>query len=78
LKAPNPNTVYGTYAYGLSGFSNRLTSFAGGDAVIGVHGTNNPASIGHTVSSGCIRMLNSDIEKLVPVLPLGTPVEIRR
>jgi lipoprotein-anchoring transpeptidase ErfK/SrfK len=78
LKAPDPNTVYGTYAYGLSGFSNRLTSFAGGDAVIGLHGTNDPSTIGQTVSHGCIRMYNRDIEKLVPILPLGTPVEIRR
>lgn len=78
LKAPDPNTVYGTYAYGLSGFSNRLTSFAGGDAVIGIHGTNDPSTIGQTVSHGCIRMRNEDIEKLVPVLPLGTPVQIRR
>jgi len=62
----------------LSGFSNQLTSFAGGDGVIGIHGTNDPSTIGQTVSHGCIRMHNADIEKLVPVLPLGTPVEIRR
>ena len=78
LKAPDPNTIYGTYAYGLSGFSNILTSFGGGDAVIGIHGTNDPTSIGKTVSHGCIRMHNGDIEKLVPVLPLGTPVRIER
>jgi lipoprotein-anchoring transpeptidase ErfK/SrfK len=76
LKPPNPNSVYGTYAYGLSGFSNVLESFAGGEGVIGIHGTNDPSVIGTDVSAGCIRMTNQDIEKLVKVLPLGTPVEI--
>jgi hypothetical protein len=32
LKAPDPNTVYGPYAYGLSGYSEVLTEFNGGDA----------------------------------------------
>ena len=76
LKPPNPNSVYGTYAYGLSGFSNVLEKFNGGEGVIGIHGTNDPSVIGRDVSSGCIRMRNKDIEKLVPILPLGTPVRI--
>ena len=76
LKPPNPNGAYGPYAYGLSGFSNVLTSFAGGDGVVGIHGTNDPSSIGRSVSHGCIRMSNSGITRLAKMLPLGTPVEI--
>jgi lipoprotein-anchoring transpeptidase ErfK/SrfK len=76
LKPPNPNGAYGPYAYGLSGFSNVLTSFAGGDGVVGIHGTNDPSGIGRSVSHGCIRMSNSGITKLAKILPLGTPVEI--
>ena len=76
LRPPNPNGDYGPYAYGLSGFSNQLTSFAGGEGVIGIHGTNNPASIGKDVSHGCIRMSNAGITRLAKRLPLGTPVEI--
>ncbi|MEQ1787796.1 MAG: L,D-transpeptidase [Acidimicrobiales bacterium] len=78
LQPPNPNGPYGTYAYGLSGFSNVLTSFNGGAGVIGIHGTNEPAAIGSDVSSGCIRLNNDVIERLVEDigLPLGTPVEI--
>jgi lipoprotein-anchoring transpeptidase ErfK/SrfK len=53
-----------------------LTSFAGGDGVIGIHGTNDPSSIGTDVSHGCIRMSNEGITRLAKVLPLGTPVEI--
>ena len=76
LKPPTPNSVYGTYAYGLSGFSNVFRSFNGGEGVIGLHGTNDPSSIGSDVSAGCIRMHNKDIERLVKILPLGTPVTI--
>jgi lipoprotein-anchoring transpeptidase ErfK/SrfK len=76
LKPPDPNGPYGTYAYGLSGFSNELESFNGGDGVIGIHGTNDPASIGTDVSHGCIRMTNEAITRLAGILPLGTPVHI--
>lgn len=41
-----------------------------------VHGTNNPSSIGQAVSHGCIRLLNEDIEKLYPMVPVGTMVYI--
>jgi len=76
LQPPDPNGPYGPYAYGLSGFSNVLEEFNGGDGVIGIHGTNQPEAIGSDVSHGCIRMRNEAILELVPVLPLGTPVHI--
>jgi lipoprotein-anchoring transpeptidase ErfK/SrfK len=76
LKTTNPG-VYGDYAYGLSGHSPTLTDFDGYDAEIGLHGTGDPSSIGHSVSHGCVRLNNSDVDALVPVLPLGTPVEIQ-
>lgn len=76
LRVPNPSGPYGPFAYGLSGFSTTLKSFAGADAVIGLHGTNDPASIGRDVSHGCIRLRNADIRQLAELLPLGTPVRI--
>lgn len=42
----------------------------------GLHGTNNPASIGQAVSHGCVRMRNEDIEHLYEIVPVGTPVYI--
>jgi lipoprotein-anchoring transpeptidase ErfK/SrfK len=42
----------------------------------GIHGTDVPSSIGHSVSHGCVRMLNSDVEQLYPMVPVGTPVYI--
>ena len=76
LQPPSPNGPYGAYAYGLSGFSNVLDSFNGGDGVIGIHGTNDPSTIGTDVSHGCIRLTNEAITELVGILPLGTPVTI--
>ncbi|MCM3215454.1 L,D-transpeptidase [Niallia taxi] len=42
----------------------------------GIHGTNNPASIGHYVSEGCVRMQNEVIESIFQTVPLGTKVLI--
>lgn len=44
----------------------------------GIHGTNNPASIGHYVSNGCIRMYNQDVELLFSLVNIGTPVLISK
>jgi lipoprotein-anchoring transpeptidase ErfK/SrfK len=76
LQPPDPEGAYGPYAYGLSGFSNAVTSFAGGDGVIGIHGTNEPETVGTDVSHGCIRLTNDVVTQLAEVVPLGTPVEI--
>lgn len=43
----------------------------------GIHGTNDPASIGHYVSHGCIRMHNEDVLTLSHYVPVGTRVTIR-
>ncbi len=76
LKPPTADSVYGSYAYGLSGFSEVLQQFRGGPGQVGIHGTNDPSSVGRQASNGCIRLRNDDIERLVPLLPLGTPVRI--
>ena len=70
-----PNLGYGVFALGLSGHSDVLTEFGGGDGQIAIHGTNNPGDIGQDVSHGCVRIINDAIERL-STLPLGTPVVI--
>jgi lipoprotein-anchoring transpeptidase ErfK/SrfK len=70
------NDGYGPYAFGLSAFSDVLSSFGGGPGQIGLHGTNDAASIGHAASHGCIRLANPDITELAGLLPLGTPITI--
>lgn len=76
LQPTNPAGPYGPYAFGLSGYSTTLASFDGQAPVIGLHGTNQPAYIGHDVSHGCVRMSNANIRVLAAMLPLGTPVSI--
>lgn len=65
-KLVNPGGVFGSRWMGLN--------IPGGN--YGIHGTNNPASIGHYVSLGCIRMYNRDIEEIFPFTPISTPVKI--
>jgi lipoprotein-anchoring transpeptidase ErfK/SrfK len=77
VKPPDPNTVYGPYAYGLSSHSEALLEFNGGDAEVGIHGNNDASVLGKDVSNGCIRMDNAKITQLATMLPLGTPVEVQ-
>jgi uncharacterized protein YgiM (DUF1202 family) len=42
----------------------------------GIHGTNNPQSIGKHASSGCVRMHNKDVIELYNTIYEGTPVWI--
>jgi hypothetical protein len=42
----------------------------------GIHGTNNPKSIGKAVSHGCIRLYNQDVIVVYSKVPVGTPVNI--
>lgn len=63
-KEIDPGGPYGTRWLGLSAKG------------YGIHGTNNPASIGTAASNGCIRMYNEDIETLFDITVVGTPVRI--
>lgn len=78
LQPPDASGPYGTYAYGLSGFTTSLSSFDDGTGIVGIHGTDDPGSIGVDVPNGCIGLENTVISRLVDDigLPLGTPVEI--
>lgn len=63
-KEIDPGGPYGTRWLGLSARG------------YGIHGTNDPASIGTAASNGCIRMYNEDIEALFDITVVGTPVRI--
>jgi lipoprotein-anchoring transpeptidase ErfK/SrfK len=77
LQSPDPNSPYGPFALGLSAHSDTFSEFAGGDGQIGIHGTDDPSSIGQPVSHGCVRVPNDVVTLLATALPLGTPVTIR-
>jgi lipoprotein-anchoring transpeptidase ErfK/SrfK len=73
----NPNGPFGPGAVGLSAFSPVLTGWMQGGPVA-IHGTNEPWSIGHRVSNGCIRVPNTALRKLFRLAVTGTPVLILR
>ena len=48
----------------------------GHDTFFRLHGTTEPETIGHAVSSGCIRLFNQDIIDLYNRVPVGTHVTV--
>ena len=66
---------FGPGAIGVSAYSNVLTGWAQGGPVA-IHGTNEPWSIGHAVSNGCIRLPNDTLRKVFALAVAGPPVII--
>ncbi|MGG4490804.1 L,D-transpeptidase family protein [Metabacillus idriensis] len=64
-REPNPGGPFGVLWLSLSKIH------------YGIHGTNDPSSIGKAVSRGCIRMQNRDVLELGSTVPNGTRVTIR-
>lgn len=62
--APGKNNPLGTRWLGLSRKS------------YGIHGTNEPRSIGRNASHGCVRMRNRDVEDLFARVEVGDVVEL--
>jgi lipoprotein-anchoring transpeptidase ErfK/SrfK len=65
-KAINPGGPYGVRWLGLTAPNGSY----------GIHGTNNPSSIGKNISNGCIRMYNQDVVELSDLISIGTKVTI--
>ncbi|NMM64023.1 L,D-transpeptidase [Clostridium sp. P21] len=65
-KAVNPGGPFGARWIGLNA--------PNGD--YGIHGTNNPSSIGKNVSNGCVRMYNKDVIEVFKLVIIGTLVSI--
>ena len=63
---PGPGNPLGTRWMGIS------------SPAVGIHGTPDPASIGYSVSHGCIRMRIPEVEWLFNQVDIGTPVYIVR
>lgn len=45
-------------------------------SIYGIHGNNNPSSIGKYISNGCVRMYTNDVNELYDKTPYGTKVYI--
>lgn len=76
IRPDDPTGAYGPYIFGLAEFSDVYATFNGGNAQIGIHGQDEPWSVGQAVSHGCVRLGNDVITQLAAMLPLGTPVSI--
>jgi lipoprotein-anchoring transpeptidase ErfK/SrfK len=81
MKAAIP--LYRQYAAGMpGGTDNPLGPRAlylyreGRDTYFRLHGTIEPETIGHAVSSGCIRLFNQDIIDLYDRVPVGATVKV--
>jgi lipoprotein-anchoring transpeptidase ErfK/SrfK len=74
----DPRGPLGAFAFGISGIQTRLPPGWHGGNQLAIHGTNNPGSIGRSVSAGCLRVARAALERLKRILILGTPVVIQR
>ena len=77
LVPSDPSGPFGPGAIGISAFSDVLTGWAQGGP-IAIHGTNQPWSIGRSVSNGCIRVPNAVLRRMFQAALSGTPVIVRR
>jgi lipoprotein-anchoring transpeptidase ErfK/SrfK len=73
----SPGSPLGAFAFGISGIQPHLPPGWRGGNQLAIHGTNYPSSIGEAASAGCLRVSRRALERLKPLLTLGTPVTIR-
>lgn len=69
IPGESPNNPLGTRWIGFDAMETDGRTY-------GIHGTNNPTSIGTYISKGCIRMFNKDVEQLYEQVPIGTKILI--
>lgn len=72
----NPAGFFGPVIMTLTGHSDTLSDFDGGDGRVALHGTNRPSLLGSAASHGCIRLPNAAARRIAQLAPTGTPVEI--
>jgi lipoprotein-anchoring transpeptidase ErfK/SrfK len=71
-----PGGSFGSFAFGLSGIQTNLPAgWSGGDQ-LAIHGTQDPDSIGTSASAGCLRVSEPALDRLKPLLQVGTPVTV--
>ena len=69
--------VYGCCIVAISAIQSQLPAGWPGGNRIALHGTNMPSTIGNPVSTGCVRVGERPLRRLMRSVPLGTPVIIR-
>jgi lipoprotein-anchoring transpeptidase ErfK/SrfK len=82
MVARDPNAA--PYKNGMPGGTNNplgaramyIYTPSGSDSLYRVHGTNDPASIGSAVSSGCVRLIDQDVIDLYGRVPVGAKIVV--
>ncbi len=74
---PDASGPFGPAALGISAHSEVLQNVWVEDGPIGIHGTNEPWSIGRAASHGCVRVANTVMQRLFRLAPAGTPIVVR-
>ena len=70
-------SYYGCCILALTGHqTNPPPGWTGGDR-LAIHGTNAPSTIGTPASAGCLRAADDDLQVLMRLVPLGTPVYVK-
>jgi lipoprotein-anchoring transpeptidase ErfK/SrfK len=77
LHGGNYGPYYGCCILALNARQPNLPAGWQGGNRIAIHGTNSPGTIGAPASAGCLRAADSDLEVLMRIVPLGTPVFIK-
>ena len=77
-RVPFSGGYLGTFAFGISGIQPHLPAGWAGGNQLAIHGSNDPSSIGTSASAGCMRVSERTLDRLKPLLRLGTPVIVER
>ncbi len=77
IRTNTPGAFLGPIVFPLTGYSNTLNEYAGGNGRVAIHGTSLPELLGTRASHGCIRVQNRWIVRLSRMVRPGTPVQIR-
>jgi lipoprotein-anchoring transpeptidase ErfK/SrfK len=78
LSGPRYSSVYGCCILALSGTQPNLPAGWTGGNRLAIHGTPDDGSVGGRKSAGCLHARESDLRRLMKLVPLGTPVRIHQ
>ncbi|HWJ32441.1 MAG TPA: L,D-transpeptidase [Gaiellaceae bacterium] len=78
LSGPSFSASYGCCILALSAIQPNLPRGWTGGNRLAIHGTLSPGDFGEAVSAGCVHAPDTALRYLMRVVPLGTPVVIRR
>jgi lipoprotein-anchoring transpeptidase ErfK/SrfK len=74
---PSWRPKYGGYVLTITGYSEVLTAFEGGEGQSAIHGSGRLGKVGRAASFGCVVLTDAALRDLFRRIQPGTPVEIQ-